>query len=131
MKIITTEIMLALLLLSYLLCIVPVVKAESAIIQYGVPYATRPYIVFPSNLTYTSGVLPLNVSFHADIYGNFNYSMTYSLDGQEKTDLPLTQHYFGMFNQAKSYIDGSVILPTLSNGSHSVEVFSMHSRNLG
>jgi hypothetical protein len=49
--------------------------------------------------------------------------MTYSLDGQEKTALPLTQHYFGMFNQAESYIDSSVTLPALSNGSHNVRVF--------
>ena len=123
MKIIITKIILSLLLVFCLLCIFPVVNSESNLIQYGVPYATRPYIVFPSNLTYKSEVSSLNVSFHAEIWGNYNYSMTYSLDGQEKTALPLTQHYFGMFNQAESYIDGSVTLPTLSNGVHNVRVF--------
>jgi hypothetical protein len=49
--------------------------------------------------------------------------MTYSLDGKEKTALPLTQHYFGMFNQAESYIDGSATLPTLFNGPHNVRIF--------
>jgi len=123
MKIIITKILLSLLLGSYLLCIVPVVNSEANLIQYGVPYAIRPYIVFPSNLTYKSEVSSLNVSFHADIWDNYNYSMAYSLDGQEKTTLPVTQHYFGMFNQAESYIDGSATLPALSNGSHNVRVF--------
>ena len=49
--------------------------------------------------------------------------MTYSLDGEEKTELPLISHYAGMFTQSKSFIDGSIILPTLSNGAHSVRVF--------
>ena len=111
MKIIITKILLSFLVISCLLFIVPVVNSEANLIQYGVPYATRPYIVFPSNLTYSTEVSSLNVSFHADIWDNFNYSMTYSLDGQEKTSLPLTQHYFGMFNQAESYIDGSAALP--------------------
>src|SRR5665647_327395 len=123
MKIITTKILLSLLIVSCLLFIVPVVNSEANLIQYGVPYATRPYIVFPSNLTYSSEISSLNVSFHADIWDNFNYSMTYSFDGQEKTALPLTQHYFGMFNQDESYIDGSVTLPPLSNGPHNVRVF--------
>jgi hypothetical protein len=123
MKIIITKILLSLLLASCLLGIVPVANSEANLIQYGIPYATRPYIVYPSNLTYKSEVSSLNVSFHADIWDNFNYSMTYSLDGQEKTALSLTQHYFGMFNQAEGYIDGSATLPLLSNGSHNVRVF--------
>jgi hypothetical protein len=123
MKIIITKILLSFLVISCLLFIVPVVNSEANLIQYGVPYATRPYIVFPSNLTYSSEVSSLNVSFHADIWDNFNYSMTYCLDGQEKASLPLTQHYFGMFNQAESYIDGSATLPALFNGSHNLRVF--------
>ncbi len=87
------------------------------------PTLHRPYIVFPSNLTYKFEISSLNVSFHADIWDNYKYSMTYSLDGQKKTALPLTQHYFGMFNQAESYIDGSATLPALSNGSHNLRVF--------
>jgi hypothetical protein len=123
MRIVTTERILLLLFFSYLLCIIPVVKSESNLIQYGIPYATRPYIVFPSNTTYKSQISSLNVSFHAQIWDNYNYSMTYSLDEQEKTALHLTQHYFGMFNQDESYIDGSVTLPELSNGSHNAKVF--------
>jgi hypothetical protein len=55
--------------------------------------------------------------------GQLQLLMTYSIDGQEKTILPLTQLYFGMFNQDESYIDGSVTLPELSNGSHNIRVF--------
>ena len=110
-----------LLLLSCLFSAIPFVKAD--LIQYGVPFAIRPYIVFPSNLTYTSGVLTLNVSFHAEIWDNFNYSMTYSLDGQEKVPLHVEQHYAGIFNQDESYVDGSATLPTYSEGSHSIKVY--------
>ena len=120
MKIIWTGVLLSALFLC-LLFAVPV--AHSDTIQYGNPFTTRPYIVYPTNNTYSSAVQTLNVSFHAQIWGNFNYSMTYSLDGQEKTPLLLTQHYFGMFNQDENYIDGSVNLPTLFGGSHIITVY--------
>jgi hypothetical protein len=83
----------------------------------------KPYIVFPSNTSYNSRLLILNVSFHAEIYGNIKYHMTYSLDGKENESVPLVEHYFGMFHQEKSYIDGSVVLPELSEGSHTITVY--------
>jgi len=113
---------LSILFLSYLLFGISVVKAD-IIDKYGTHLTNKPYIVFPSSITYNSRFLTLNVSFHARIYGNVNYSMTYSLDGQEKEALPLVEHYFGMFQQEKSYIDGSVTLPELSEGSHSISVY--------
>lgn len=113
---------LSMLFLSYPLCGISVVKAD-VIDKNGNHLTNTPYIVFPSNLTYTSRFLTLNVSFHADIYGNVNYSMTYSLDGQEKEALSLVEHYFGWLQPEKSYIDGSKTLLELSEGSHSILVY--------
>lgn len=90
--------------------------------------AYKPYIAFPSSTTYNSKSLTLNVSFHAVIGGNIKYSMMYSLDGKENELLPLVEHYFGSFlidkeNWERNHIDGSVNLPELSEGSHSITVY--------
>jgi hypothetical protein len=90
--------------------------------------ATAPYIASPTNITYNSGVLNLTVNFHAAIFGNVWYAMNYSLDGQTNQTLALTQHYFGYFPQTggqpdKNYLDGTIQLPTLSNGAHSIIVY--------
>jgi multisubunit Na+/H+ antiporter MnhC subunit len=89
----------------------------------GGPITKGPYIISPTNTTYSSGFLTLNVSFHAPIYGNINYSMTYSIDGSENETMPLTVHYFGFFQQEKSYIDGLVSLPKLSATSHNITIY--------
>jgi len=86
-------------------------------------FAPPPYIVSPTNTTYSSGQLVLNVSFEAAIFGNVNYSMTYSLDRRENQSVPLNLHYFGFLNQSQSYIDGQVNLSTLSSGSHELTVY--------
>jgi hypothetical protein len=51
--------------------------------------------------------------------------MVYSLDGKENQTLPLVDHYFSWIQDKhdKSYVDGSVILPELANGSHNIRVF--------
>jgi hypothetical protein len=89
----------------------------------GLILASGPYIMFPSNITYTSSFLSLNVSFHAAIFGNVNHSMIYSLDGNNNETVPLVKHYFGWQQLDKSYIDGSVTLPELSEGPHSILVY--------
>ncbi|HEX9862239.1 MAG TPA: hypothetical protein VGB11_03035 [Candidatus Bathyarchaeia archaeon] len=128
MKAILIGITFSMLLLSCLLCRVPVIKADM-MSSGGFTVAYQPYIVFPSNYaTYNSGLLTLNVSFHAMIYGNAKYYMTYSLDGKETETLPLVVYYYGSWiinpeNWERNHIDGSVILPELSEGSHSITVY--------
>jgi hypothetical protein len=89
----------------------------------GGPIAIGPYIVSPTNITYSSEPMALNVSFHAAIYGNMNYTMSYSLDGSKNETLPLTLHYFGFDQQDKNYIDGLVSLPKLSETSHRITIY--------
>jgi hypothetical protein len=89
--------------------------------------ASGPYIISPANKTYDFGLVTLYVKFHALIVGGVNYSMYYSLDGEENQSANLIQHYFGFFPQTghpeKNYVDSSVELPPLSNGSHSITIF--------
>ena len=93
----------------------------------GLIAAYKPYIVFPSNnATYGSNSLMLNVSFKAWAYANMNYSMTYSLDGQANESLPAVKHWLGnwaIYQGHNDYVDGSVMLPTLSEGSHKITVY--------
>jgi hypothetical protein len=59
-------------------------------------------------------------------YANMNYSGTYSLDGKENETLPLEKHYLGnwvIYHGSRDYVDGSVTLPELSEGSHSITVY--------
>lgn len=128
MKVVLIGIGFSMLFLSYLLCGIPVIKAD-IISSDGFTVAYKPYIVFPSNyITYNSESLTLNVSFHAMIGGNIKYSMTYSLDGKETELLPLVEYYFGSWiidkeNWERNHIDGSVTLPELSEGSHKITVY--------
>ena len=89
--------------------------------------AKTPYVQFPTNKTYYSGLQTLNISFDALIVGNVNYSASYSLDGGKNVTLALIHHYFGFFPQTghpeKNYVDGSVALPPLDNGSHQITVY--------
>ena len=103
---------------------ISVVKAD-IVATNGLYLSYAPYILFPSNETYRSKVLALNVSFYALIGGNINFSMTYNLDGNDNETIDLVEHYFSMFQQPqnRSYIDSSVILPELSEGSHSLTVY--------
>jgi hypothetical protein len=93
----------------------------------GLIVAYKPYIIFPSNYaTYSSNSLMLNVSFKAWAYANMDYSMTYSLDGQANESLPVVKHWLGnwvIYHGDNDYVDGSVMLPTLSEGSHKITVY--------
>ena len=87
--------------------------------------ARAPYISFPSNRTYDSGLLTLYVIFDSSNVGNIIYSMYYSLDGKENETVALTEHYrFSLvYRNPPSYYNGSVALPALSNGSHCIIVY--------
>ena len=124
-KTILIGIVLAIPLLSCLLCRVPVAKAD--IVAYdGIIAAHKPYIISPSNyITYSSESLTLNVSFRAEVWGNVEYTVVYSLDGQKNEPLPTVDHYYSFAQRLhdKSYVDGAVILPELSEGSHTITVY--------
>lgn len=94
--------------------------------------ASAPYISFPSNQTYDSGLLTLHVNFHSFNVGGINYSMSYSLDGKENETVALTQHYYFSLSHRSppNYCDGLVALPILSNGSHCLTVYieTIHDR---
>jgi len=85
--------------------------------------ASGPYISFPDNETYDSGLQTLHIDFYARIGDHLNYSMSYSLDGKENEAVALTEHYFGFWEIHRNYLDGSVALPALSNGSHYITVY--------
>ena len=76
----------------------------------------------PSNSTYNTNPVTLNVTGQV-IYGsNVELLMNYSLDGQESLPLPVVvQALTG--NPFAVAITGSVTLPKLSDGSHSITVF--------
>ena len=124
-KVNVTRMAFLLLLLSCMFSLVSVAKAD-LVGHRGLVAAYKPYIVFPSNnATYSSNSLTLNVNFHAMAYANMNYSGTYSLDGKPTEVLPLEKHYLGnwvIYHGDNDYVDGSVKLPELSVGTHSITV---------
>lgn len=80
-------------------------------------------ITSPSNTTYNSNTLTLNVTGQVIVGSNVELLMTYSLDGQERLPIPIETQplhpgltFVGVFN-------GTVTLPQLSEGSHSITVF--------
>jgi hypothetical protein len=113
---------LVLALLTSLVAGVQTVEAD--IIGYnGMRYASGPYVISPSNATYSSKSLTLDVNFSATIGGNINYSMSYSLDGTHNNTVPLEIHYFGLgFLYNRDYITGFAVLPELSDGQHNITV---------
>jgi hypothetical protein len=114
---------LVLALLASLVAGVQTVKAD-IIGDNGMRYASGPYVISPSNSTYGSLSLTLDVNFSAKIGGNINYSMSYSLDGTPNNTVPLEIHYFGLgFLYNRDYITGFVALPELSEGQHSITVY--------
>ena len=80
-------------------------------------------ITSPSNSTYSTNQVTLSVTGQV-IYGsNVELLMNYSLDGQETLPLPVVvQALTG--NPFAVAFTGSVTLPNLSDGSHSITVFA-------
>jgi hypothetical protein len=80
-------------------------------------------ITSPSNKTYNSNTLTLDVTGQVIVGSNVELLITYSLDGQERLPIPIEirpahpgDPFIGAFN-------GSVTLAQLSEGSHSITVF--------
>lgn len=85
------------------------------------PFASGIYIMSPSNRTYSSCLLPLNVSVTSLAGRNIDISMTYSLDGTYNGTIPIVIQ--SRNNSFVATITGSVTLPILPYGSHSVTVY--------
>ena len=93
--------------------------------RYKLVVARAPYISFPSNQTYDSGILTLYVNFQSFNVGGITHAMSYSLDGKENETVALTEHYYFsiLHRSPPNYCDGSVALPVLANGSHCITVY--------
>jgi hypothetical protein len=79
-------------------------------------------ITSPTNTTYGPGRLPVKVAFSALGGRNINYSMTYSLDGEENVTIPVVVE--GHYMSFHVTVSGSALLPKLSEGFHKVTVYS-------
>jgi len=97
---------------------VKVVKIAKA----SYPISTGIKIISPTNTTYSPRLLILNASFRAMVGRNINYSMAYSLDGRENVTIPIVIQ--GKEMSFRATISGFVTLPKLSEGPHSVTVYS-------
>ena len=95
--------------------------------QTAYPLASGIRIDSPSNRTYLSGVLTLDVSVNALVARNIRISMTYSLDGLDNSTIPLTVNT--RENSFQAIITGKQDLPTLPFGSHNITVFAQYTIN--
>ena len=89
--------------------------------ENGTPLASGPYIIFPVNTTYNSRIITLNISFSTQLFSKVHFSATYSLDGTPNIIVPLVSSPSLIWN--KNRVIGSVRLPELSDGSHTLSVY--------
>ena len=80
-------------------------------------------ITSPSNRTYSSNILNLNVTGQMMRASNVELFMNYSLDGQDNIPIPVSVKARSLDDQYMGVISGLVTLPKLSEGSHSITVF--------
>ena len=99
-----------------------IVKADSA---SDFSFASGFRIDSPINRTYTSRSLILNASFGSLVGANINHSLTYSLDGTYMGNIPIVGHYPNWLS-FQGFFTGTVSLPELSKGLHTITVFAMH-----
>jgi hypothetical protein len=80
-------------------------------------------VTSPTNTTYNSNILNLNVTGKVIVGSNVRLILNYSLDGQEPIHLPLQTNPAHPEDPFIGAINASVILSDLSEGSHSIAVF--------
>ena len=83
--------------------------------------ATGPYILSPVNTTYGSRIIALNISFSTKLFSTIHLSAAYSLDGTPNNNVPLLVSPSMIWS--KNRVEGSVTLPELSDGSHTLSVY--------
>ena len=79
------------------------------------------YILSPVNTTYSSRIITLNISFSTKLFSPIHLSATYSLDGTPNINVPLVSSPSMIWN--KNRVIGSIRLPELSDGSHTLSVY--------
>ena len=87
----------------------------------GTRLATGPYILFPVNTTYSSRIVTLNISFSTKLFSPIHLSATYSLDGTPNINVSLVVSPSMIWS--KNRVIGSVMLPELSDGPHTLSVY--------
>ena len=80
-------------------------------------------VTSPYSTTYNSNILNLNVIGKVIVGSNVKLLLNYSLDGQERIPIPSQTHPAHPNDPFIGAINASVILPELSEGSHSITVF--------
>jgi hypothetical protein len=83
--------------------------------------ASGPYILFPVNTTYNSRIITLNISFSTKLFSPVHLSATYCLDGTPNINVPLVSSPSMIWS--KNRVIGSVRLPELSDGLHTLSVY--------
>ena len=90
----------------------------------GEVFAKAPYIQSPTNTTYSYNSLTLNVTFYADWYKEWDYSINYSLDGKANQTLNLDYYTLGPSQHPTTYISAiTVPIFNLSEGTHYLTVY--------
>ena len=90
--------------------------------EAAAPLSSGLRITSPTNTTYSPDRLTIMVSLYAIGGSNINYSMTYSLDGEENVTIPVVVE--GHYMSFHVTVSGSALLPKLSEGFHKVTVYS-------
>ena len=123
----------------------PIVHAPYADDGRLFPLASPIKVTSPSNTTYSSGLLMLDVSFKLMLnIEKTNITVFYCLDGKENVSFPVSAEFFpvettvtyengttvtGVSSIFSYYIiNGSVALPELSEGFHGIFVYGIYER---
>jgi hypothetical protein len=123
MKRIASVLMLIVALLISLVAGVQTVKADSQTVP---PFFSGIDIASPSNSTYSSSLLTLNVSVTTLGGSNIKISMNYSLDGTHNQTIPIAIQYPTGNSFMLALHTGLVNLPALPEGSHNITVYVEH-----
>ena len=133
MKRTTLALILILALLNSLVIGVQTVKAQYTENGEGCPLVSGIGITSPSNTTYSSHLLTLNITieslFDSSIY---NYVFVYSIDGKNNLTIPATSYSFTSPSNngplASTGLTAYTSLPQLDDGPHSLTVYATYER---
>ena len=81
-------------------------------------------ITSPSNATYSSNILSLNITGQVIRANNIELFMNYSIDGQESLPFPVIEQPRSLNDPYVGIITETITLQKLSEGSHNITVFA-------
>ena len=120
---------------------VPTVKAQYTPEGERLSYASGLSIISPSNTTYNSDALMLNVTIKRLFSPNeYDSEIMYSLDGKTNVTIPSIATFVPVSGTTESIwstlgsyalIDGTISLPKLPQGSHFLTVYGIYKRAKG